>query len=341
MLLNTWSIALLICSAGVLFLVAMASITAVKVLLFWDQASDSEQQIELEGRTWLAAVLIENALAVQILSLFLLVLAAGEFSGMIAGAMCATGSFLANEFGTRALYIKITGIFLYGIWIVLHRLDLRSEHLPLVKVKFSYLIFLVPVIFSDVYYLFLYLYNLKPDIITSCCGVIFADGAVKQNFLLFSLPGETFVFMFYLTAFILMMYSVAALISFSRKFSFAAGFHIGAAFLWFFYFLLALVTLTIFFSSYIYAMPYHNCPFDILHKEYRYIGVPIYFALFGGAFFGISSGAATLFRIFPGLSAPVSAYQCFSVKASSLLLLLFVILVTYPAVSYIYAGGEM
>ncbi len=341
MLANSWSIALLVSMAATLFLIGMASITGVKILIFWDADSDSERQITLEGQTWLAAALVENGLAVQIVSFVLLIIAAGEFSNMIAGAMCATGSFLANEYGPWSLYVKIAGIFLYGFWIVLHRLDLRSENSPLIRVKFGYLLLLLPFLLVDGYLLFNYLYNLEPDIITSCCGVIFSDRALKTNFLLFTTPAEIMVTVLYLLAAVLFIGGIVLLRwqKIVKKLQTPLYLAYGIAFLIFF--LLSLITITIFFSSYIYAMPYHNCPFDILHREYGYIGFPIYVALFGASFLAITSCMVSGYGNRPGLLAPVLAYRKFSIQTAIVLLMIFVALVTYPTLAYLFAGGEI
>ena len=135
MFLNSWSIALIICGLVVLFLMGYAARSGIRVLLFWDPESDSNRQIRLENEIWLTSTLVEYALGVQVVSLIVFVLAADYFSQSIVGAMCATGSLLANDFGVPALIVKIGGVFFYGFWIVLHQLDIRSEKYPLVRLE--------------------------------------------------------------------------------------------------------------------------------------------------------------------------------------------------------------
>ncbi len=122
MLLNPWSLALNILSLAVLFFVVIAGRTGVRVLRFWDPGRDDNRQISLENEIWLTSTLLEYTLGFQLLSLFLFVLAADAFCGMLVGAMCATGSLLANQYGIVALLVKLAGVFLYGFWIVLHQL---------------------------------------------------------------------------------------------------------------------------------------------------------------------------------------------------------------------------
>ncbi len=109
---------------------------------------------------------------------------------------------------------------------------------------------------------------------------------------------------------------------------------------WLCFFPLSLVVITTFFSSYIYAMPSHNCPFDMLKSQYNGIGYPIYLSLFGAAFLAMSSGLTELVRNKPGLSAPALSFQKFAIGTSLWLLFIFVALVTYPVLAYLLAGGE-
>lgn len=353
MLANSWSIALLICMVGSLFLVLLAASTAVRILLFWDADSDAERQVDLEGRVWLGAALVESALGVQILSLVLLVLAADAFSQMIAGAMCATGSFLANSHGPTVLLLKLVGAFCSGFWIVLHRLDLRSEHSPLLRVKFCYLLLLLPLLVADGYFLMQYLIHLQPDIITSCCGVIFAPDAMRTNFLPIALAPKVLLPIFYISSAALVAILLVGGAMLGRKNSLNAHPRPGYSILYtlaymviyglgvLLFLVLALVAITLFFSSYIYAMPYHNCPFDILKAEYNFIGYPIYFSLFGASFLAMSSAVVAPFHARPGLAVPLQKYQSVALQAAAILLLLFVVLVTYPYISYVIAGGEI
>ncbi|MEE4134733.1 MAG: hypothetical protein V2I32_01540, partial [Desulforhopalus sp.] len=80
MLLNSWAIALLIAGIASLFLVGGAVHTALRVLHYWQPGSDSARQIDLENQTWLAALLVQYGMALQLLALLLLVFAADAYS---------------------------------------------------------------------------------------------------------------------------------------------------------------------------------------------------------------------------------------------------------------------
>jgi len=162
MFLNPWSLALSLCSLVALVLGAVAGRTAVRVLRFWEPGSDSNRQIRLENEIWLSSTLVAYGLGFQIITLILFVLAADQFCQVIVGAMCATGALLANPYGMPALLVKLVGIFFYGFWILIHQLDIRSEHYPLVRIKYLALLLLLPLLVLDASLQTLYIAGIKP-----------------------------------------------------------------------------------------------------------------------------------------------------------------------------------
>jgi hypothetical protein len=334
MFLDSWSIALIICSTVVLFLMVFAARSGVRVLRYWDPDSDSSRQIKLENEIWLTSTLVEYGLAVQIVSLLIFVLAADHFSHSITGAMCATGSLLANNFGIPALLVKIGAVFLYGFWIVLHQLDIRSENYPLVRIKYYCLLALLPLLFIDIGLVILYIGRLRPDIITSCCGVVFGDSVGGTANLLSGLGHGISIALFYGTALALL----AAGLFLTGKWKLWLGVFFSGGWLWFF--LLALMVVTTEFTPYIYAMPFHRCPFCILKLEYNYIGFFIYTFLFAAAFFGINALIVQPLRYFEGLAGIVPRFQRAAVVIAIASLVLFTVLVTYPYLKYMLLGGE-
>ena len=334
MLLNSWSIALLLCGLIVLFLMGLAARSAIRVLMFWNPESDSNRQIRLENEIWLTSTLVEYALGIQIISLIVFVLAANFYSQSIAGAMCATGSLLANRFGVPALLVKIGGVFFYGFWIVLHQLDIHSEQYPLVRKKYLYLLFLLPLLILDLSLEILYITGLKPDIITSCCAVVFDDAAGGGSNLIGGFSHALSMELFYGTAGVLI--GIGLFLLRQRQRWIVVLF--GSGWLWFFFLALAVVTSE--FSSYIYAMPFHKCPFCILKPEYHYIGFVMYFALFSGAFFGMSAAVIEPLRFVDGLDSGVTGYQRSAIKYSLLFLVSFVLVSSYHYWRYILIGGE-
>ncbi len=340
MLIQSWSVALTISSISILFLGLVALLTGIGVLRYWDNGADTVRQIQLESRTWLTSALMEYGLVFQLLSLLLLVLAADGFSSLLVGAMCATGAFLANDYGLYTLFSKIILSFLCGYWVLLHRLDLCSESYPLVKWKHLFLFALVPFLALDLFFQSRYLYLLEPDVITSCCGVIFrpSDGD-GYNFLD---PFSTPLLLSFLYSLALLLFGFGFLLKRNLRRSlksngwFMAIYCVG----WVVFFIVALWAITVVFSSYIYAMPYHRCPFDILQTEYNYIGFPIYFSLMIAVFLGTGCGVAHGVRRFPGLAEPVFTFQQAAISVSQWMLICFLLITAYAPVRYIIAGGE-
>jgi hypothetical protein len=339
---NSWSIALLICSAAALFLTGGCLKTAIRVLRFWNPESDTARQISLENETWLAALLMQYAMFLQLISLILLVLALDSYAGVLVGAMCATGALFANSYGPPLLLVKIVGLFFFGGWIVIHRLDLCSEHSPLVRLKFLLLLLLLPLQLSDAFCLVAYLAHLEPDIITSCCGIIFGSGAADgQNFFVGPLPIVPMMVLFYGLAVILFGYGLLVEQRHDRMMSTGGNvLPLSFSVLWLLFFVISLIVIIAVISSYIYGMPFHRCPFDILKREYNYIGYPIYVTLFAAAFFGSSASGVTLLRSAPGLLPAVCRYKRIASRVSVILLPIFLALVTWFPAVYILTGGE-
>ena len=337
MFLDAWSLALSLAGLVVLFLLTLAARTGVRVLRFWDPASDDQRQIRLESEIWLSSTLVAYALGIQILLLALFVQAADEFAGVIAGAMCATGSLLSNDFGMPTLLVKLAGVFCYGFWLVLHHLDIQSESYPLVRAKFVYLLALLPLLATDLSLQTLYLANLSPDIITSCCAVVFSAGAGGDGNLLAGWSQSASLGLFYATAAILA--ALAGWLLKGRRQPRPGG-ELCYSLIWLWFLGLALTVITTVVSSYIYAMPFHRCPFCILKPEYGYIGFAIYGSLLLAAFYGLTVWPVGRLASREGLAGVVVAYQRRAIKCSLLFLLLFVALASFHWLRYLLLGGE-
>jgi hypothetical protein len=334
MFLNSWSLGLTLAGLIILVLGIFASRTAIRVLRYWDPASDSNLQIKLENEIWLASTLVEYGLGFQILTLILFVLAADTFCQVIVGAMCATGALLANNFGMPTLLVKIAGVFLYGFWIVLHKLDISSETYPLVKIKYIYLLLILPLLFTDITLQTLYIANLSPDIITSCCAVVFSSATATGRNLLEGFSQPTLLALYYGS--ILALLGMGYILLHRWLLPLAAVFSAG----WFWFLGLATVSIITVFSSYIYAMPYHHCPFCILKPEYHYIGFVLYFTLIPASFFGLTTILVEPIKRKNDLAGPVKRYQRTAIKVSLVLLLILAATSSYHFLLYKISGGE-
>lgn len=346
MLLNSFSIALLICSIASIMLMAVAFKTAIRVLRHWDLESDSAEQIALEGDTWFASQLIQLSLSLQIISLFLLMVAANSFAEVLVGAMCAAGAFQANSYGPLSLLTKLVGVFFYGYWIIFHRFDIQSQHYPLMRFKFTYLLLLAPILGADLFFTMQYLRLLEPDIITSCCGVLFGTGITNGYALLGPLP-----FVPLLTSYVgISLFLLAVSVWWSRSEHLRSRGTSGVislqiqgivyGVLWLAYFGFSLVVITSVISPYVYGMPAHRCPFDLLHSEYHYVGFLIYLLLLGVCFFGSSGNIAMMFVKNPYLIGIITHYRRLSMKFCVITLPAYLVLIGYYPAAYLLFGGE-
>jgi hypothetical protein len=187
------------------------------------------------------------------------------------------------------------------------------------------LLVLAPLLASTCWFQTRYFLALQPEVITSCCGSLFGGGTGVAAELA-SLPVRPTMAAFYGT---LLLYLAAAGLSLRL----AAG--------WPRYLLtlsaaaalpLSLAALISFVSLYIYELPTHHCPFDILQREYRFVGYPIYLSLFGTVHFGLLPGLCRPLRNVPSLAPVLARTERRWLRLAIGSLLLFAGLVTWPVV---------
>ncbi len=294
MILHPGVLALTLGSIITLVLLLQGTLTGSVILFKWDYNSSSAYQLTLERRTYLISTLVAWGLTFHIASVFLFIYTMEDIHPLFVGAMCATGSLNANPIGWYALLSKIVTFFLAGFWIALNFIDQKVEDYPLIRLKYALLFLLLPFLILDSTLQLAYFLGLDPDIITSCCGSLFSDSENSIAAAIVSFPVLPSMIFFYV--FSLLFIGIFLL---TRLYKIV-----------FFHYLLALSSLVFFFLSissiisfgsiYIYEMPMHHCPFDILQREYQYIGYPLYFLLFTGVFFGI----------LPGLLHPLCRQRC-------------------------------
>jgi hypothetical protein len=287
-------IALIIGSTITLLMLCYASVTGAVIFFRWDYHSSSAYQLALERRTYLISTLVNYALAFQIVAFVIFIYTMDDIHRLFVGAMCATGSLNANPVGWYALFSKITVFFLSGFWIALNYIDQRAETYPLVRFKYLLLFGIVPCIAVDFMLQLAYFLGLEPDIITSCCGSLFGSGSESTASTIAALPVFPTMASFY--SFTLVFLAIMGLNLFFKSgllryllALFSAGF-----------FTLSIISMVSFVAVYIYELPTHHCPFDILQREYNFVGYPLYLTLFAGVYFGM----------LPGLFQPLKKILC-------------------------------
>lgn len=290
-------IALLLASAVSVALLAAAAPLAWELVRHWDISSGSERQLRLERRTYLMSTLLTFVFATQLVALLLFVFNADKMAVMFVGAMCAVGTLNANAFGFPALIAQIVVFFLAAAWLVLNHADSRAYDYPLVRVKYSLLLGILPFVALAFALQLEYFLNLKADVITSCCGSLFSGDAKTLTADAAALPPQQALALFYGA----LALAAATAAYHARK---LRGGYLVALFS-IIAFVAAMVGILSFVSLYVYEHPHHHCPFCILKPEYNYQGYWLYLPLFTATAAGLGVGAVQPFARVASLTAIV------------------------------------
>jgi hypothetical protein len=326
MILHPGVLSLITGSIVVIIMMFYSSLLALKILKKWDINSSSSGQLSLERKTYLVSTIMNYALGFVILSMFLFIYTTDDIHRLFIGAMCATGSLNANPVGWKVLNTKIFIFFISLIWIAFNYIDQRAEDYPLVRTKYTILLFITPFIILDAYFQVKYFSGLKPNIITSCCGSLFSEEGSGLASSLLSFPIKPMIIIFYTAIGIFLLNSFLSLIFQKSILKYISS-------------ILSLIVLVISFESiiafisvYFYEIPTHHCPFDIIQKDYHFIGYPIYITLFSGVFFGMVTGMVEPFKKIASLNAVIHKSQKKWTVLSIILISIFTIICSWPII---------
>jgi hypothetical protein len=287
----------------------------------WDIKSGSDLQLIMERRTYLISTILSYVFIFEIISFFLYIYTAERLHALFVGAMCAAGTLQVNEYGYPALIFKMANFLLAGLWLILNYADNQAYDYPLIKKKYLVLLFLAPLLLTELVLQAGYFLNLRPNIITSCCGSLFSAGQNSLASDLASLPPNLMKGIFYLV----IVVTLFGGIRFYRKGK-GGYFFSGMSALTF---SVSIASIISFISLYYYELPTHHCPFCILQGEYYYVGYPIYFLLFGGAVCGMGVGVLMPFRNLPSLAEIIPSFQKKLTLISLVLSVIFLLTVTH------------
>jgi len=183
----------------------------------------------------------------------------------------------ATEFGTYLFILKILNIYLFGFWLILHYLDIKSENLPYTRLKFGFFIIAFTVFATEILLEIIMFNAIDVDKMVSCCGTLYSSSATSYISTIFLIDTDILLGLFY--------GNFAALVLFyflKQKHLFSL---LNLTFI-----IISIISLITFFGTYIYELPTHHCPFCFLQKDYYYVGYLIYTLLFVGTFNGITTG---------------------------------------------------
>lgn len=301
MILNPATAALTVSSVFTAGFACYAAVVGRRIARCWDLGSGSEEQLQLERKTYLMATILNTLFGIQVLALFLFVRTAEAMHPLFVGAMCAAGTLNVNAYGYPLLVIKMLGFFLCGLWLIVNHLDGLAVDYPLIREKYSLLAAITMLLALDAWLTLNYFGLLEADVITSCCGTLFSTDAPAIAGELASLPSYGVKVVFFAGQALLLRSGIHFLATGSGARLF--GWMAAAALVF------GLVAVIAFISVHYYELPTHHCPFCLLQGGYHYVGYPFYLALFTGGITGAGVGVIERFRGIPSLQAAAPLLQ--------------------------------
>ncbi len=324
MILNPAIIAIIVSSLLVTGYAAYASLFGLKIIRVWDIRSGSEQQLAMERRTYLISSIVTCLFVMVLFSAFLFIYTGDHLHRLFVGAMCAAGSLNVNKFGYPALVMKTITFFLCGVWLIINFTDNKGIDYPLIQPKYKLLIFITGLLAFETYLVINYFMELKPNVITSCCGTLFSTDTNSITGQMASFPSVPTKILFYLSVILAVRSGIHFLITgrAARIFSYFST--------WMF--ILSFVAVISFISVYFYELPTHHCPFCLLQKEYHYIGYPLYLSLFAAGIMGAGVGVIDRFKKVPSLKSVIPGMQKKLCLFAMIGYIIFTLISTYPIV---------
>ncbi len=264
-----------------LFFGIIAFFISIKIVKFWNLNSTSNLQYKLEKQSFLVATIIKYIFIVKLPLFLFFIFTADKLSDVITGAMCGAGVVNSVSFGSAMFFYKILNLYIFGFWLVLHHFDLKNENQPYTKYKFW--LYIVGFIFLliEIYLEIDFFTSLDVSKLVSCCGTLFSAASTSSFSFIFTINKLYFVYLFYAVFTLLIL-------SYILKNSWMIlGLNIVYVFI-------SIISLIIFFGTYIYQLPTHHCPFCMLQKDYDYIGYVLYITLYIGTFYGVSGAIMSI-----------------------------------------------
>ena len=297
-------------------LLSIAFYFSLSIIKNWDFNKTTNKQYKLEKTSYLVILIISFTLIVKIVLFPYFAYSLDNLSNIVPGAMCAAGIVGANEFGQINLALKILILFFIGVWLIINSLDLKEKTYPFTKKKYFLYIFIFILSIVELFLDFSFLENISTKEPVMCCSVIFGVNNTGSK-IPFDLSISNLLIVFYL------LYILTTILSLQKS-SFI-NLIINFMFLYIGYY-----AVTYFFSTYIYQLPTHQCPFCMLQKEYDFIGYFIWGTLFLGTFFGVSSFILKTF---------INKDLAYTYKYSLIFNTLFVFLCSFYVIRYYLING--
>jgi hypothetical protein len=277
MILTPEVLAILILDVIFAFFGVIAFVLSIKIFFGWDINSVTKKQYTLEKQSFLTATIIKYIFAIKVPLFLFFIFTLDKISNVLTGAMCAAGVVDATPYGTYLFILKIINIYLFAYWLALHKEDIRHENQPYTKVKFGVFIVAFFLFISELIIEWIMFASIDVSKMVSCCGTLYSSSATSAISSIFSIDTTLLLSLFYGNfLFIVLFYFL------KQKYLFAISNLL--------FIITSLISLIVFFGTYIYELPTHHCPFCFLQSDYHYVGYFLYIFLFVGTFYGLVSG---------------------------------------------------
>ena len=244
------------------------------ILTRWNFNSPSKLQYTLEKRDYFVSLILYFALSSKVVLLPFFINLLNSLSEKLPGAMCAAGVVSANEYGQILLILKVVIIFVSGTWLILNAKDKLEVNLPYIKSRYYLYLILFFLIILELVVEYLYFTNISTEEVVLCCSAIY--GANSGGLTLpFGLDIFGILYLFYATWVLLFLTYIKKYLLINTLANIL-------------YLVLSFYALTYFFSTYVYELPTHKCPYCLFQKEYHYVGYLLWGSLIGGSFYAIA-----------------------------------------------------
>lgn len=260
---------------GLLFLFSFYF--AYMILTRWNFNSPSKLQYTLEKRDYFVSLILYFALSTKVVLLPFFINLLNSLAEKLPGAMCAAGVVSANEYGQILLTLKVVIIFISGTWLILNAKDKLEVNLPYIKPRYYLYLVLFSLILLELLIEYLYFTNISTEEVVLCCSALYGMSSAGLT-LPFGLDIYGVLSLFYATWVLLFLSYIKKYLLINTIANI-------------FYLVLSFYALTYFFSTYVYELPTHKCPYCLFQKEYYYVGYLLWGSLIGGSFYAIAGFA--------------------------------------------------
>ena len=263
-------IVLLFVTLSLAVVLTFAAFKTVQLIKNYKPNAVTQEQYTLEKSSYLITTIIQVSLFINIFLLALFTHTLNSLSDIIPGAMCAAGVVSSNAFGNPLIVLKVVIILCSLLWLRINKEDFITKGHPYFKRKYLFFLLIFLLFLIDIFLelnFFAHLSTVEP---VMCCSHIYKH---TQNS--FSLSNSSLVTLFY-TLYLLLLLTLTL-----NKRLLSAAFSL--LFLYISY-----LAITYFFSTYIYELPTHRCPYCILSSDYAYIGYFIYTSLILASYYALS-----------------------------------------------------